>query len=353
MTFFSAYLARQLDDHRGQSIAIASGKGFNMRRNHWIAIAALALAGTTFNAAPAGPPPPFCPGDLDGSGSVNIDDLLGIINAWGPCAGCVADITGNGQVDIDDLLAVINGWGTCPDPCNFSDVRIGIEGAVDDPPDIQRNYDTINRTTQLLRDIPLEAFFNLEFNAHLPIIFARLELLEACTGLATDVAAVNGALQLIGKTTMGVPLRDVLTSLPGEFVEAKQAIDALRMFKIAFPPFAANAVEADARNAAINALTTDAGDRNYRDFYEAIPADMSPVAVAAFELGKATGILKFQAIDDNGISFGACNNDRCCCTVALVNTEQCIAATDKFCKLRIDGNLCQIGADKCSPAGCP
>ena len=28
---------------------------------------------------------------------------------------CVADITGNNVVDVDDLLAVINGWG----PCNF------------------------------------------------------------------------------------------------------------------------------------------------------------------------------------------------------------------------------------------
>jgi len=51
---------------------------------------------------------------------VNVDDLLAVINAWGPCANpnnCPADIApagGNDIVNVDDLLAVINGWGNCP-----------------------------------------------------------------------------------------------------------------------------------------------------------------------------------------------------------------------------------------------
>jgi hypothetical protein len=66
-------------------------------------------------------PLPDCPPDVTGNGVVNIDDLLAVINAWGPCpappAPCPADIAppgGNGTVNIDDLLAVINGWGACP-----------------------------------------------------------------------------------------------------------------------------------------------------------------------------------------------------------------------------------------------
>jgi hypothetical protein len=63
-----------------------------------------------------------CDPDIAGNGGVvNIDDLLAVINTWGPCltppALCLADIAplgGNGTVDIDDLLAVINGWGACP-----------------------------------------------------------------------------------------------------------------------------------------------------------------------------------------------------------------------------------------------
>jgi hypothetical protein len=56
--------------------------------------------------------------DINNDGTVNIDDLLAVIGAWGACpappASCPGDIApaggGNGQVDIDDLLAVIALW---------------------------------------------------------------------------------------------------------------------------------------------------------------------------------------------------------------------------------------------------
>lgn len=57
------------------------------------------------------------PGDVTDNGVVNVDDLLGVINAWGVCQGkspCPADIAplgGNGIVNVDDLLKVINNWG--------------------------------------------------------------------------------------------------------------------------------------------------------------------------------------------------------------------------------------------------
>jgi hypothetical protein len=60
---------------------------------------------------------PSCAADIfpsGGSGVVNIDDLLAVINSWGATGSNPADITGNGVVDIDDLLAVINGGGPCP-----------------------------------------------------------------------------------------------------------------------------------------------------------------------------------------------------------------------------------------------
>ena len=61
-----------------------------------------------------------CPGDITpvgGNGTVNIDDLVAVLNAFGPCLGCAADITppgGNGVVNIDDLVAVLNAFGACP-----------------------------------------------------------------------------------------------------------------------------------------------------------------------------------------------------------------------------------------------
>lgn len=66
---------------------------------------------------------PPCPADISPSppnGSVNVDDLLSVINSWGVCGNptnCPADIWpagGNDIVNLDDLLAVINGWGGCP-----------------------------------------------------------------------------------------------------------------------------------------------------------------------------------------------------------------------------------------------
>jgi len=68
-------------------------------------------------------PPPPCIADIapsGGNGIVNVDDLLLVINSWGPCAdpnNCPADIApagGNDLVNVDDLLAIINSWGPCP-----------------------------------------------------------------------------------------------------------------------------------------------------------------------------------------------------------------------------------------------
>jgi hypothetical protein len=60
------------------------------------------------------PPSTPCPGDTNGDEVVNVDDLLEVIGAWGPCPGCPTDVNDDGVVNVDDLLGVINGWGACP-----------------------------------------------------------------------------------------------------------------------------------------------------------------------------------------------------------------------------------------------
>ncbi|MHC5005161.1 MAG: EF-hand domain-containing protein, partial [Planctomycetota bacterium] len=60
---------------------------------------------------------PPCPADVDGTGAVDVDDLVAVILAWGPCGvpeGCAADVDGSGFIDVDDLVAVILAWGPCP-----------------------------------------------------------------------------------------------------------------------------------------------------------------------------------------------------------------------------------------------
>ena len=54
---------------------------------------------------------PPCPADLDGSGAVDIDDLLAVVGGWNSSQG---DITGDGTTDIADVLAVLDGFGECP-----------------------------------------------------------------------------------------------------------------------------------------------------------------------------------------------------------------------------------------------
>jgi hypothetical protein len=56
-------------------------------------------------------------GDVDGSGTVNVDDLVILILSWGPCpkppAACAADIAppgGDGQVNVDDLVVLLLNW---------------------------------------------------------------------------------------------------------------------------------------------------------------------------------------------------------------------------------------------------
>jgi len=53
-----------------------------------------------------------CPGDVDGSGEVDFDDLLAALSAFGQNDGGDAD--GDGDTDFDDLLAIIAGFGPCP-----------------------------------------------------------------------------------------------------------------------------------------------------------------------------------------------------------------------------------------------
>jgi hypothetical protein len=52
------------------------------------------------------------PGDADGDGDVDTDDILALISQWGSCpAGCAADFDGDGDVDTDDMLTLLANFG--------------------------------------------------------------------------------------------------------------------------------------------------------------------------------------------------------------------------------------------------
>lgn len=56
-----------------------------------------------------------CPADTNGDELVDINDLLDVLAAWGPCpAPCPTDTNGDDVVDINDLLDLLAAWGMCP-----------------------------------------------------------------------------------------------------------------------------------------------------------------------------------------------------------------------------------------------
>ncbi len=54
-------------------------------------------------------------GDLNGDGTVGINDFLGLLQAWGPCplppASCPADLDDDGMIGITDFLTLLQNWG--------------------------------------------------------------------------------------------------------------------------------------------------------------------------------------------------------------------------------------------------
>ena len=53
------------------------------------------------------------PADVNGDGTVNVNDLLLVIGAWGS-ADPAADVNGDGIVDTNDILLVLSAWGPRP-----------------------------------------------------------------------------------------------------------------------------------------------------------------------------------------------------------------------------------------------
>ncbi|MHC5027085.1 MAG: hypothetical protein ACYTGR_10045 [Planctomycetota bacterium] len=63
----------------------------------------------TFDVAGENP----CPADTDGSGVVDVADLVNVIVNWGCTGHCLGDSNGDEIVDVQDLVEVITAWGAC------------------------------------------------------------------------------------------------------------------------------------------------------------------------------------------------------------------------------------------------
>jgi hypothetical protein len=47
-------------------------------------------------------------GDVNADGTVDVSDVLSLIDGWGPCGEmCLDDLDANGTIGVDDLLSVL------------------------------------------------------------------------------------------------------------------------------------------------------------------------------------------------------------------------------------------------------
>ncbi|MEE2718338.1 MAG: carbohydrate binding domain-containing protein [Planctomycetota bacterium] len=95
-------------------IASVSITPFEEPRDEWVPETVPNLAWATPDQYPEPLIAPPCPADLDGSGRVDVPDLLAVLTWWNS-TNPIADIDGDGYVDTGDLLRVIGDWGPCPD----------------------------------------------------------------------------------------------------------------------------------------------------------------------------------------------------------------------------------------------
>ncbi len=61
--------------------------------------------------------PPDCPADLNGDGTVDINDQFILLGYWGECADwgcCEGDLDDDGEVNMDDVFELLGEWGDCP-----------------------------------------------------------------------------------------------------------------------------------------------------------------------------------------------------------------------------------------------
>lgn len=54
-----------------------------------------------------------CPADLTSDGSVDVQDLIAMLTAWGSNPGHPADLNDDGAVTVPDLLELLAAWGPC------------------------------------------------------------------------------------------------------------------------------------------------------------------------------------------------------------------------------------------------
>ncbi len=243
-----------------------------------------------------------CYAGCDGDGELGFFDFLCFQNAF--AAGeAVADCDGDGALGFFDFLCFQNAFAAgCAVPDCLPDIRTTVHDAAADPPEIQRRYDAINRSLHLYGDLSLEEVLMSPIEGLLPALLAKVETMEACTGLRTDILAMEVALFDLAAAAAGAPVSEALTGAPGSSPDLEVAIRRLQDLGIEFPELPVSREEAQIRAGALPFVLGAAGGLQVKDLLFKTHLEIGADAFEAVQTGLSVGLLHTVGLD----------NDRCC-----------------------------------------
>jgi hypothetical protein len=244
-----------------------------------------------------------CYPDCDASGSMDFFDFLCFQNAF--AAGeRYADCDQSGSLDFFDFLCFQDQFAAgCVIQTCLPDVRTTIAGAETDPPELQQRYDAINRSLHLYGSLPIRAAFGQPIDALLPDLLKALDSMEACTGLPTDVRAIERALFLLADAARGRPVGELLSLPPEPEPDLVEALALLQELGIGFPELAQTDEEAKLRADVLPTVLDAAGGIRVADLLLSSNLDAPAGAFEAVRLGKSAALFYIPLI---------LSNDRCC-----------------------------------------
>jgi hypothetical protein len=265
-----------------------------------------------------------CPCDWNQNGIVNSQDLFDFLGSF--FAG-QADFNQNGVTDSQDFFDFVTCFLDPPPSCgqcaSFVNIRTLVDGSADDPPNIQANYDSLNRLLYLCGDLTLAQVLTSPFGQLVPGIAQRLPNVQGCTGAATNVGAVQAALNNAAAVSGGIPIGQLLTIRQGTNPPIELAFAQLRSAGVPFPEFSLNQQQSDARAATLPNVIANAGDLRVADLAYRSRSSFTP--------------MENQALDEVHLSglfyLASCRNDRCCCSQGFL----CVASVGSFCSRSLDG----------------
>jgi hypothetical protein len=253
----------------------------------------------------------------------------------------LSDLNNDGIFDLADVSLFVQGFvDGCPLVECFPDIRTTIEGALADPPQVQSNYDAINRTIHMFGEITLGDLYGSPPQAFLPYWFERLETLDQCVpGAGIDNAQVAIQLEQLSLAAGPMPLGQVLALEPQDDPAIAQILGDLRDLGFGVPNQAGSPIETAVRLEALPILIDGSAGVTVADLFFKNTHEVTPDQLFAVDTGKSSGLV-FAAV---------CDNDKCCDEDGgeVPGTDRCRTRSE-FCNLPPPSRaFCSIASDKC------